>query len=651
LTLKALDSESKRWLATGIALLLCLWLGGGLLLLNRAETALERAARSVLRGASARFDTVEVEFRGQTAILSAPTRNNDPALLAAAREVVKERVRLTKSWVNSYNPVADVQLTKRQTDLAAADKLPGTNGTHATSGGGQTNGASARALPSWLMIRVSPASVRLSGLLGSVSESNLLQTTVTRWWPQSKIENGIQTNDQRVLLHNLPDLLKDLGRHADGFKGSVLLSLTSKSEWMELPTNADDLAIAQSLSSAQVTMQEITSLAADWATVRPVPAAEPNILPQAQPVSPLAAAARLEAKPQAPEPPRLSQTPVASRPVDTKPVPKARRVGPSYIGWAVSAEEARLFGAVVTESEKVRLLESAERLFGSRIVHSAMLKTDPSRLPINGVKLSLPTKLPSSPIGFASAGKPTSLYPVDVLDRRIMDEYGSIGVQPEEVAEWLQPFRARHLASGKLKPSEPFVCIISNGTTTTIVGEVGSASAKQAMLQHVAKFAPHSALEDAIKLSTMVRDDPALLAILQRVPPLEAGEPVVFVLRPGQVARRGVAYSIYFSGGMEPTQDLERAVVAVQHVCRLLPQAHLEIVGHTDNKGSVSANDQLGLARAALCAEALIKEVPLAPELIPARSAGPREPIAENSTETGRAINRRVDIRILSYHE
>ncbi|MBZ6379511.1 hypothetical protein B5C34_07420 [Pacificimonas flava] len=75
-------------------------------------------------------------------------------------------------------------------------------------------------------------------------------------------------------------------------------------------------------------------------------------------------------------------------------------------------------------------------------------------------------------------------------------------------------------------------------------------------------------------------------------------------------------------------------------------QSYVDVIGHTDSTGSDAVNLEVSQRRAASVANYLaargVKRVRIA-----TRGAGEREPVATNETEEGRALNRRVDIRII----
>ena len=72
----------------------------------------------------------------------------------------------------------------------------------------------------------------------------------------------------------------------------------------------------------------------------------------------------------------------------------------------------------------------------------------------------------------------------------------------------------------------------------------------------------------------------------------------------------------------------------------------VEVGGHTDSQGSAAYNNRLSQARAEAVRAALI-ERGAAAGLLEARGYGPSQPIADNRTEAGRALNRRIAFRSL----
>ena len=88
-----------------------------------------------------------------------------------------------------------------------------------------------------------------------------------------------------------------------------------------------------------------------------------------------------------------------------------------------------------------------------------------------------------------------------------------------------------------------------------------------------------------------------------------------------------------------------RTLNAVAIVLNGFPETDVLIAGHTDSTGSEAYNQRLSEERAAAVAHYLVSQG-VDPRRIVARGFGERYPIADNATEQGRALNRRVEIRI-----
>ncbi|CAM3726181.1 OmpA family protein [Mucilaginibacter galii] len=77
------------------------------------------------------------------------------------------------------------------------------------------------------------------------------------------------------------------------------------------------------------------------------------------------------------------------------------------------------------------------------------------------------------------------------------------------------------------------------------------------------------------------------------------------------------------------------------------PQTNILIVGHTDNTGSASHNQDLSVRRAE-AVKAYIASHDVSTSRLTTQGKGFNEPIADNATESGRAQNRRVEIVIVA---
>ncbi len=73
------------------------------------------------------------------------------------------------------------------------------------------------------------------------------------------------------------------------------------------------------------------------------------------------------------------------------------------------------------------------------------------------------------------------------------------------------------------------------------------------------------------------------------------------------------------------------------------PEVIAQVVGHTDSTGQPAYNQTLSVNRAQSVANYLAQQG-VAPQRLSAEGRGQTQPIADNSTEAGRAQNRRVEI-------
>jgi peptidoglycan-associated lipoprotein len=74
----------------------------------------------------------------------------------------------------------------------------------------------------------------------------------------------------------------------------------------------------------------------------------------------------------------------------------------------------------------------------------------------------------------------------------------------------------------------------------------------------------------------------------------------------------------------------------------------IEIEGHTDNVGAVDINEKLGMDRAEAVKRYLYEQHQVPLHKINVISYGETKPVAPNNTKDGRAMNRRVVVKVLS---
>lgn len=97
------------------------------------------------------------------------------------------------------------------------------------------------------------------------------------------------------------------------------------------------------------------------------------------------------------------------------------------------------------------------------------------------------------------------------------------------------------------------------------------------------------------------------------------------------------------SANLSPDSNAE--INDVVAILKAYPNATVKIGGFTDNKGSEAANKRLSRDRARSVEKALEKEG-IAANRVSAEGYGSAHPIADNSTEAGRAQNRRIGILV-----
>jgi outer membrane protein OmpA-like peptidoglycan-associated protein len=93
--------------------------------------------------------------------------------------------------------------------------------------------------------------------------------------------------------------------------------------------------------------------------------------------------------------------------------------------------------------------------------------------------------------------------------------------------------------------------------------------------------------------------------------------------------------------GFLPTIEQIAAVLAENQ------DSQVQVIGHTDAVGSETYNHELSLARADAIRDALAV-YGIDPARVQVDGRGEAEPRASNDSESGRAANRRVEIRITS---
>jgi outer membrane protein OmpA-like peptidoglycan-associated protein len=149
-----------------------------------------------------------------------------------------------------------------------------------------------------------------------------------------------------------------------------------------------------------------------------------------------------------------------------------------------------------------------------------------------------------------------------------------------------------------------------------------------------------AALRDSLRLTqnrarmAALRDSLARLALRDSLRLLMAQKQTRVTLR-GVNFELGKAVLLPIS--REILQDVARSLVAN-------PTVRVEVAGHTDSTGSRPVNERLSLARAE-SVKAFLIENGVAADQMEVRGYASTQPVATNKTKSGRAQNRRVELR------
>jgi outer membrane protein OmpA-like peptidoglycan-associated protein len=119
------------------------------------------------------------------------------------------------------------------------------------------------------------------------------------------------------------------------------------------------------------------------------------------------------------------------------------------------------------------------------------------------------------------------------------------------------------------------------------------------------------------------------------------GEDIVLNM-PGNITFR--------TGSADLNAQFFKVLDGVAQVARKYDKTLIEIAGHTDNVGDANFNKQLSQRRASAVAQYLMSKGVTEPRIMTA-AGGEEHPIASNSTEQGRAANRRVEVTLAPLKE
>lgn len=131
------------------------------------------------------------------------------------------------------------------------------------------------------------------------------------------------------------------------------------------------------------------------------------------------------------------------------------------------------------------------------------------------------------------------------------------------------------------------------------------------------------------------------------VPPGSIGEQVFKFLSSADAAPQKFTFDNlnFETGSAILTAESKATVDAITAILKAFPTAKATLDGYTDNQGNARANQRLSEARARTVADSMITAGIEAGRLS-AIGHGANDPTADNSTEEGRAQNRRIELTI-----
>ena len=115
----------------------------------------------------------------------------------------------------------------------------------------------------------------------------------------------------------------------------------------------------------------------------------------------------------------------------------------------------------------------------------------------------------------------------------------------------------------------------------------------------------------------------------------------------GDIATTGhaVVYGIYFDlDSANITPESAANLKAIADMLKANDSLKLYVVGHTDMTGGFSHNMELSLKRAEAVVKVLVNEYEIAAGRLTGKGAGPLCPVGSNKEESGRKLNRRVEL-------
>ena len=183
--------------------------------------------------------------------------------------------------------------------------------------------------------------------------------------------------------------------------------------------------------------------------------------------------------------------------------------------------------------------------------------------------------------------------------------------------------QARQLVSGSELPD---VSVQAVGRDLVLSGNISTDESAASLVRSLAEIDGVSTVSDQLTIVDPVAD--AQISIDQFNRELAAIDVSSVAFTPGSVAFTGQS---------------DAALAQLLTLLQQFPQGRIRIEGHTDNTGPDNVNLRVSRDRAAAVANYLMARGIPSDQLL-ATGYGSTQPIADNSSEAGRARNRRIEI-------
>jgi OmpA-OmpF porin, OOP family len=129
-------------------------------------------------------------------------------------------------------------------------------------------------------------------------------------------------------------------------------------------------------------------------------------------------------------------------------------------------------------------------------------------------------------------------------------------------------------------------------------------------------------------------------AMAQKVE-IDAGAMAAEIESSGHIALYGINFA---TGKAEIAPESAKVLAEIAQLLGSKPEWKLRVEGHTDNVGKPAANMKLSKDRAAAVKDYLVKKHAIAAARLTAEGYGDSKPVAPNTTDDGKAKNRRVEL-------